>query len=127
MKKIYKYTLGCDYTYYDIVPVTILFNNKWLNIVQGDVTISKGYSWDGCSPKFKLFNHIVGTPDGNSNQTKFASCVHDVLYQFKPEGVLRHDVDLIFLNQLVKAKWSYSTIYYLAVRMFGWMSWNNNK
>ena len=54
----------------------------------GDARVLAGYAWDGCTPKFAVFDIAIGVPDGIPNKvTKkpkayYASLLHDVLYQF---------------------------------------------
>ena len=42
------------------------FQSKWLTVLpDGTIEIPKGYAWNGCSPKFSIFDiFILGTPDG---------------------------------------------------------------
>lgn len=44
------------------------------------ITIYPSYSWDGASPKVRIFGKWCGTPDYEG--TRLASMVHDVCYQF---------------------------------------------
>jgi len=52
----------------------------------GEIRVLKGYAWDGCTPKFSLWDICIGTPDGVPNSaTKkpkayYASLLHDALY-----------------------------------------------
>ncbi len=104
--------------------------DPWLYIDKnGQITINKGYCWDGCSPKHKFFDLILfGTPDGIINvntgkpKTYYASMVHDALYQFMDSPGFpysRLDADTIFYQLLCKADFKPALIYYYAVRAFG--------
>ena len=105
------------------------FSSEWLTIFKDGRIIIKGsnkngYSWDGCSPKFKIFGKIVGTPDGKNlgdyPETYFASMLHDVLYQHKKFiDFSRLDVDLQFKRDLEKVNFKHTDIYYFFVRKFG--------
>ena len=59
----------------------------------GEIKVLAGYAWDGCTPKFSLWDICVGTPDGvpNANTKKpkayYASLLHDALYQFSMQGL----------------------------------------
>lgn len=59
----------------------VTFKNKWLSIQRCDdytlIKVTTGYSWDGCT----------GAP--NVNGTKWASCLHDAIYQFS-EDIAEH-------------------------------------
>ena len=85
-----------------------------------------GYAWDGCTPKFVLFDFLIGTPDGKLDYgtekpiTFFASMTHDLLYQFKREVPLsRKTVDKLFYLILKDSGFIWSGVYYFFVRVFG--------
>lgn len=94
---------------------------------EGRITITRGYAWNGCSPKFLMFDMLLGTPEGavhprtEKPKTYYASMVHDALYQFRPEGLplARRQADAIFLRLLRESDFSPRWIYWLAVRLFG--------
>ena len=96
------------------------------------INISKGYAWNGCSPKFSFMDlFIIGTPDGINDyrtgkpKTYYASLVHDFLYQFKKQhGLSRKQCDMIFIGMLKDTKFFLRHIYYIAVRLVGWMFWH---
>ena len=95
----------------------------------GRFTVMRGYAWDGCSPKFCLFDILLGTPDGvvdsrtGRPKTFYASLVHDALYQFVPDGLplTRRQADQCFLRLLEEAGFRPRMLYYLAVRGLGWL------
>lgn len=76
----------------------------------GRITVFEGYSWDGCTPKFKVFGRfMIGAWDGyrdkNGEQIlKYCSLVHDVLCQIyyslkvKEKFYTRKKIDFIFLE-----------------------------
>ena len=74
----------------------------------GRLVILAGYAWDGCTPKFALWDIVFGIPDGipnvNTREPKayYASLVHDVLYQFLSVHmpISRTHADTIFLELL---------------------------
>ena len=85
-----------------------------------------GYAWDGCTPKFQFLDFVMGTPDGRFDLdtcepiTYYASMFHDALYQFKDEvPISRKTSDLIFFKLLNEADFTWSQVYYGAVRTFG--------
>ncbi len=101
---------------------------RWLEIYpDGRLRILKGYAWDGCTPKFSLWDIVFGTPDGiPSEKTRkpkayHASLVHDVLYQFLDADlpVSRKGADQIFLELLTEQDFGPRKMYYWAVRIFG--------
>ena len=93
----------------------------------GKMTVTKGYAWDGCSPKICFFDILFGTPDGvidsgtKKPKTFYASLVHDALYQFLPDGVplARKQADGCFLRLMTETGFAPRHIYHLAVRIFG--------
>ena len=93
----------------------------------GSITVTAGYSWNGCSPKFCLFDLMLGTPDGvvhartGHPKTYFASMIHDALYQFLPADLpyTRRQADEIFLRLMAESAFSPRRLYWLAVRVFG--------
>jgi len=114
------------------------FENEWFALSHdGTVLIKgthyKGYAWDGCSPKIKIKDLYIGTPEAvlsfNTGQSKtyWASLIHDVFYQFRKEmgrSVARSEVDRELYNILRRDQFRFAGIYYRAVRMFGWVFWN---
>lgn len=128
IENYYKWTLEEEFTI-DLHQPTLNFNCEWVSVVNGIITISKFYSWDGCSPKKKLANKvIVGTWDGPINKQTgrqwcyHASLVHDALYQFKIG--YRKDADKQF-HKLLRGFWLRG-VYYRAVRLFGKRFWNKS-
>jgi len=93
----------------------------------GTLVVLANYAWDGCTPKFCIWDIVLGTPDGvpNSKTRKpkayYASLVHDVLYQFLSvrSPVTRSHADSIFLELLTRDGFGPRWIYYAAVRVFG--------
>ena len=93
----------------------------------GNARVLASYAWDGCTPKFSLFDIVFGTPDGIPNQvTKkpkayYASLMHDVLYQFLDADLplSRAQADRVFLEILTRDRFAPRPIYYAAVRAFG--------
>ena len=96
----------------------------------GQLTVTRGYAWDGCSPKFCFFDILLGTPDGavdsetGKTKTYYASLVHDALYQFLPEGVpvTRAEADHSFLKLMEATGFRPRLLYFAAVRLFGGLS-----
>ena len=128
-KGIYKYVTHEDLLYKN-TDIKLSFNNEWLHISEnGDIVVKgtngKGYAWDGCTPKFNIFDlFLVGTPDGrtivNTGKpiTYYASLIHDILCQYaKDIGIKRKQADKVFLVYLGDFNLRY--LYYVAVRIFG--------
>lgn len=96
----------------------------------GGICVLKDYAWDGCTPKFALWDIVIGTPDGVPNSiTKkpkayYASLLHDALYQFLDAGLplTRAQADRLFLDVLAKHRFAPRWIYYAAVRLLGGLS-----
>lgn len=93
----------------------------------GTAKVLKTYAWDGCTPKFAIWDITIGTPDGIPNlvtqrpKAYYASLIHDVLYQFLDNDLplSRESADKIFLEILKRDEFAPRWIYYLAVRAFG--------
>lgn len=100
--------------------------------------IGKGFSWDGCTPKWTWIDLVFGTPEGvvsnvsGVSKTYDASLIHDALYQFAPryhrrrftKGFKRKEVDLLFYHHMRINDFKLAKIYYLVVRLLGWYWWN---
>jgi len=95
---------------------------EFLTVKKGIATIKKGYSWDGATPKVKLFGVIIGVPDGKKDQLRYATLWHDVLTQYGTGK--KKNVDLLFKKDMINVGWSLYSLYYTAVRLFGWLRWN---
>jgi len=106
----------------------------------GNITIKKGYTWDGCTPKFSFLDLLViGIPDGilsdktGKRKAYYASLVHDALYQFLPDLpadqkiYTRKMADDIFLQILTDAEFAPRKIYWWAVRIFGGVTMKTRK
>lgn len=97
----------------------------------GRITVTRGYAWNGCSPKFCLLDILLGTPDGvvhartGRPKTYFASMVHDALYQFlkTDSPITRRQADSCFFQLMEDSDFSPRYLYWLAVRVFGWLVW----
>ncbi len=95
----------------------------------GRITVTSGYAWNGCSPKFCAFDILFGTPEGvvdsrtGKPKTYHASLIHDALYQFVPDGLplKRSDADRCFLRLMEETGFMPRHLYYAAVRLFGWL------
>ena len=96
----------------------------------GLITVTRGYSWDGCTPKFYFLDLVFGTPDGvvdkrtGRPKTYYASLIHDALYQFLPDGLplSRAQADECFLRLMTDSQFALRHVYWLAVRIFGWLT-----
>jgi len=101
----------------------------------GRITVMRGYSWNGCSPKFCLLDILIGTPDGVVNvdtgkpKAYYASLVHDALYQFLllDQSLKRRHADGFFLRLLGESAFAPRYVYWLAVPLFGWLVWLGKK
>ena len=93
----------------------------------GTLRIPACYAWDGCTPKFAVWDIVIGIPDGMPNpvtkqpKAYFASLVHDALYQFLDAGlpITREQADQLFLELLTRDGFAPRQLYYWAVRLFG--------
>ncbi len=148
MKQAYKWTLKSDYSFYPNFPdfdfgcfreFKDKKGNVWLTVDGNRCTIHKGYSWDGCSPKWRVsgyFNKLIGVWDGfmmthtmgiirtvydYDQQLKYVSLEHDAFTQFTdemPEHITQKLIDDWFLEGCERVNFILSKPYYWAVRFF---------
>jgi len=122
------------------VPQDLVFRDKDGTVrlvveTSGRITVMRGYCWNGCSPKFCFFDVLIGTPDGvvhartGRPKAYYASLVHDALYQFLllDEALKRRHADRFFLRLMGESGFAPRYIYWLAVRIFGWLVWLGKK
>jgi len=101
----------------------------------GRITVTRGYSWNGCSPKICVLDLLIGTPDGvvhartGRPKTYFASFVHDALYQFLrvDAPMSRRQADACFLRLMAASDFSLRYLYWAAVRVAGWLVWHGKR
>jgi hypothetical protein len=101
----------------------------------GRISVTGGYAWNGCSPKFCFLDLFIGTPDGvvyavtGRPKTYYASMVHDALYQFlgADSPFRRPQADACFLRLMADSEFSLRHIYWLAVRALGWLVWHGKR
>ena len=134
--RVYVYCIKSDYQYQSAIK-NRAFENDWFKLSEdGSVIIKgshyKGYAWDGCSPKLKIKDLYIGTPEAVLNfgtgqsKTYYASLVHDVFYQFSKKVrsfIRRKEVDREFYNILKRDSMRFAKVYYIFVRLFGWIWW----
>lgn len=141
MKKFYKWTLEHDYEFYSGFDIGVArdYHDEqgriWLTVDGSYCKIHKGYSWDGCSPKYKKNGIVFGTWDGKlyrhvgevvrrvdiDQQLKYASLMHDVFCQFfdmLPDNVTREKIDKKFYFDCKKVNFKLSWLYYQSVRFY---------
>lgn len=106
-------------------------HHRWLEIHPDGMAVVKArYAWDGCTPKFAVWDIVLGIPDGVPNATTqkpkayYASLLHDVLYQFLDAGLplQREAADRVFLDLLTRDRFGPRQIYHAAVRALGGVS-----
>jgi len=133
---VYVYCIKKDYSYPSLIKERA-FENEWLKLASDGTVIvkgtnCKGYAWDGCSPKLKIKDIYVGTFEGVLNldtgqsKTYYASLIHDIFYQFSRDVksfIKRKEVDREFYIILKNNGFRFAKLYYIAVRLFGWMFW----
>ncbi len=118
------------------IPEDLIFLDKTgvvrLIIEQGGrITVTRGYAWNGCSPKFCVFDILLGPPEGvvhvrtEKPKTYYASLVHDALYQFLPDHLplKRRHADRFFLLLLAESEFAPRWLYWTAVRLIGGLVW----
>lgn len=86
-------------------------------IKNGILTILKGFAWDGCTPKFRIFGTIIGVPD--FKETYIASAIHDFLINNQLVHTLsRKSMDMIFEDILRSESFKLTFIYANAVHIY---------
>jgi len=112
----------------------IWFENDRLLIEDTMIVIKSSednpFTWDGCTPKWKVLDIVIGTPDGVTSKrtgkpkTYYASMFHDALYKRgKKSGITRKQADLIFYDEMKKQRFKLAKLYYFAVRIMGVFYW----
>lgn len=123
--KVWKFRLDESFEYIHPSLKGVEFTHDIAAISDGKITVSKGYAWDGATPKRHIFGlFIIGIPDGalrfGKPWTYHATLVHDVLTQFRHELPLsKSQATHIFNDQLKEAKWPLRKLYVLAVDKLG--------
>ena len=134
---VYVYCITKDYPYNSSITGRS-FENEWFRLSpDGMITVKgtnqRGYSWDGCSPKWKIKEMYFGTPEAVINyetrysRTYYASLIHDLFYQFSKDVkdiVTRKEADGEFYAILKRDGFGMAWWYYYAVRVFGWIWWD---
>lgn len=133
---VYVYCIKEDYAYKSSITGRS-FENEWFKLSPDGTIIVKGrnkqgYAWDGCSPKKKIGDVYIGTPEGVLNyaeghaKTYYASLIHDVFYQFNKELrsiVMRKEIDREFYLILKRDGFRHAKLYHWFVYAFGWFWW----
>lgn len=132
------YRLERNFTWHSghAIPEDLVFRDKSGHVRliiedNGHITITRGYTWNGCSPKFCIFDFLVGTPDGvvhvatEKPKTYYASLVHDALYQFLPDGLplKRRHADRFFVVLLAESDFAPRWLYWCVVFAIGGVVW----
>lgn len=113
-RKGYKYQLQSDYTIRTGIRTEGELMAPFLRMSpDGELTISRGYAWDGASG-----------PTADTLDSMRGSLIHDALYQLMRLGLLertqRDAVDKLFLDVLIEDGMSEfrANLWYQAVRSF---------
>ena len=111
---------------YTGIPGEISISNNGL------LAIDAGYCWDGCTPKWTIFDMVFGTPEGTlhatsgKSKTYEASLVHDALYQLSEHTFAAGErilADRLFYTMLREDKFKAAAIYYAVAKTFGRYMW----
>ena len=131
---LYKLDASYSWDSWHSIPEDLVFRDSSGDVrliveATGRITVTRGYAWNGCSPKFCVFDLLLGTPEGvvysdtHRPKTYYASLVHDALYQFLPDGLplKRRHADAFFRRLLQESDFSPAWLYWSAVRLCGWI------
>lgn len=132
-KNIYAFTLEQPYqrNFEELINLdNLVFKDdrqrEWFSIKRdGTLTVNKDYSWDGCSPKFRIGPVLMGVWDGpiqDSGRPLLweASLVHDALCQYNKKYKVpfsRKMIDELFLKLMLEVQWEQANLYYKAVSL----------
>lgn len=107
----------------DVISFRDRDGREWAFLDGNRLEISSRYTWNGCSPKrWVPIAGWIGTPDTPRNT--LASCVHDVLCQFRDcqhFPLSREMVDLCFREILEKSRFMFAGTFWGAVADAGWI------
>jgi len=137
---VYVYCIKENYHYESSITGRS-FENEWVRLSPDGMILVKGtnkrgYSWDGCSPKWKWKEMYFGTPEAVINNTTlqsrtyYASLIHDLFYQFSKDVenvVTRKEVDWEFYRILKRDGFKMARLYLWGVRFAGGIWWGNPK
>ena len=135
---IWKFRSDSDFVYDSGIPVStpVSFDDaqgvtRLVVDQDGTITVKEDYSWDGCSPKLRVFDlGYIGTPDGTldvhtgQQKTYYASLLHDALYQFIADPRMeykRSQMDRMFFDLMTQSGFGARHIYLFATRSLGWV------
>ena len=129
MKLVRKFYLQKDLFLSINVPVKSDIHG-WNFVIFKDrgIYVKKGFSWDGASPKTRVFGEIIGTPD--FPETYHATLVHDILYRAYGNPNLqmsRIGIDRLFLKIMRQKRFKYALLWYWIVRLFGKLGYKFGK
>ena len=128
MKKIWKFKLKQetlfdiaeyigpvdDFVFYDKLDGKL---QKVGSIYNGWLQINKGYEWDGCTPKFRIFGKIFGIPDFQG--TYHASLAHDFLIEYcEQHNICRKQIDHIFEKIMEEEGFFFRFLYATGVNLY---------
>lgn len=140
MSKVWRYVQKDSQIFYQHQHFAgIHFENDWIRISDGFMSIKNAYAWDGCSPSIKikmraflpkgLWLGVWDGPRGDDCRPVGwrASLFHDALCQFRKDikGLTKEKTVEIFKQMLIEdaaPKWM-SFLYPAAVSMFGPQDW----
>ena len=99
------------------ISKAIDFENAWLKIKDGIITVKAPFDWNGCTWSRDGKCDADGVP-----YSWIASCLHDALCVAKIPGVSINDKNLIFYDELCKIHFKWlgvpaCTAYYLGVTL----------
>jgi hypothetical protein len=118
------------------VPQRLSFRcngSEWMRIEPHRMILSRGYAWNGSSPKkgIRVFNKDVwiGTPDFDPG-TLAASLAHDALFQFSGLYQMPFDLETAndFYEQICRAnRFALTGIYREALDEFSYTHWGKSQ
>lgn len=132
-KKAWRYQIDYLFDYRSELLLGVTFENNWVTIGDGVITIKQGYAWDGCSPAWYLpVVGWMGAPDGPVDsegrpQSYYATLVHDALCQFRTELLIPKKVTVDLFKELLLRggfpQWR-ANLYSKVVNLLGPQNWS---
>lgn len=124
--KKYFYIITEDIEIYDERLIGVEFSDKYCSFKNGKLTVKKGYTFNGASPRWEWFGCEFGTPQGRALSGIRGFAFHDAMYQHgKNIGLDRKSADGIQKDIHIEDGLKPAKLYYSILRATGWYAFKN--